>query len=274
MSPKPTRRRFLAGAAAATAGAMTAGFPTPRILRAAESRWGDLVGRFVYDGKAPERKKLTVDKDVDCCGKFDIRDESLMVGADGGLANAFVYVRSRKVDVCPELEKSLPKRVILDNIDCIFKPHCTGIWCNRQEFCIVNSDPVAQNVDFKPIGDTQANIVLPAYDAKKSPDKKVEAAWKFHKLQIVPILIKCNYHPWESGYITIRDNPYHALSAADGTFRISKLPVGKLEFQLWQERVGYLDAPGWPKGRRELAIKPGTNDLGTIAFPSARFEMK
>lgn len=263
MPSRLSRRRLLAVAAAA--------FPAPAVLCAAGEPWGDLVGRFVYDGKAPQRKRLVVDKDVDCCGKFDIRDESLMAGPDGGLANVFVYCRSPRVAVCPELEKSLASRVLLDNRDCVFKPHCMAIWFGKQEFHIVNSDPVAQNVDFKPTGDAPANIVLPAYDAKKSPDKKVEATWKFTRQQFAPILIKCNYHPWESGYILIRGNPYHAVSGPDGMFRIPKLPAGRLEFQLWHERAGYLDAPGWPKGRSELAIGSGTKDLGTIKLAPARF---
>jgi hypothetical protein len=58
----------------------------------------------------------------------------------------------------------------------------------------------------------------------------------------------------------------------DGKFRIPKLPVGGLEFQAWHERVGYLDAPDWPKGRFTMTIKPGTNDLGTIKLAPSMFE--
>jgi hypothetical protein len=272
MPSRLTRRRWLAATAAAAAG----GLPVPAILRAAQAEWGDLVGRFVYDGKAPARKKLLVDKDLEFCGKFDIRDESLMVGPDGGLGNVFVFLRTPKAAVCPELESSLPKQVVLDNVDCIFKPHCLGICYAKQEFRIVNSDPIAQNVDFKPVGDTPANIVLPASEVRRPPDgkpaKAVEATWKFTRAQIAPILIKCNYHPWESGYILIRANPYYAVSAPDGTFRIPRLPTGKLEFQLWHERVGPMDAPGWPKGRSELTVQSGVTDLGTIRLPPARFE--
>ena len=86
MASGMSRRRFVQHSVVG-AGALAAGFGVPRVLRADDDKWGDLVGRFLYDGKAPERKKLKVDKDVDCCGKFDIRDESLAVGADGGLAN-------------------------------------------------------------------------------------------------------------------------------------------------------------------------------------------
>ena len=267
MASKLDRRRFLAGTATA-AGGMALGFHAPAILKAAAGdKWGDLVGRFVYDGNPPARKKLTVDKDVECCGKFDIRDESLMVGEDGGLGNVFVYVRSRGVDVCPELEESVEKRVLLDNLDCIFIPHCMTIWYEKQEFHIVNSDPVAQNVAYSPLGDVPANIVLPP-----PPNPAAEATWKFRRKQNIPVPIACNYHPWESAYILPRDHPYVAISKPDGTFRIPKLPVGELEFQAWHERVGYLSTPAWTKGRFEVTIKPGENVLPTVKLSPATFE--
>jgi hypothetical protein len=252
-----------------SSGTLAAGFGVPAVVGAAEAAWGDLVGQFVLDSPAPERKKLKVDKDLDCCGKFDIRDESLVSGPDGGLANVYVYVRTRKVAVAPELEESLPKRVQLDNRDCIFKPHCMAIWYGKQEFYILNSDPIAQNVDFRPLGDLPANIIL-----SPSPGKNVDATWKFNKTQLVPVPIACNYHPWESAFILPRDNPYTAISGLDGTFRIAKLPVGKLEFQVWQERIGYLETPDWKRGRFEWEIKPGLNDLGTVKLSPSKFEKK
>lgn len=264
MPAKIQRREFITGAATA-AGAVALGLAAPAILRAAGGDWAHLTGRFVYDGKAPERKKLKVDKDVDCCGKFDIRDESLMVGPDGGVQNVFVYVRSRNVQVHPDLEKTAPKRVTLDNRDCVFMPHCMTIWYAKQEFYIVNSDPVAQNVAFSPMGDTPANVVIPVGG---------DATWTFGRRQLVPVPIACNYHPWESGYILPREDPYATVSGKDGTFRLPKLPAGKLEFQVWHERVGYLETPAWSKGRFQMTLKPGTNDLGVIKLPPAMFEKK
>lgn len=264
----PTRREFiLQTAAAGTLAAVGALSPCARgaetsVAPAGDSQWADLIGRFIYDGKAPERKKLTVDKDVDCCGKFDIRDESLVVAPDGGLANVYVYVRSRSIAVCPELEAQVEPRVTLDNRNCIFIPHCLKIWYTKQEFYTVNSDPVAQNVAFEPIGDVPCNAVLPV---------KGDATYRFSRRQLAPVLIKCNYHPWESAYILPRDNPYTEISGADGTFRMAKLPVGPVEFQVWHERIGPLATPQWAKGRFEMTIKPGVNDLGTIKLAPSLF---
>jgi hypothetical protein len=256
------RRRFVSITTSAI-GALTASLPR-RVAHAAESDgWGDLVGRFVYNGTPPVRKKLVVNKDVECCGKFDIRDESLMVDQNGGLGNMFVYVRTKRVTVCPEVEQSASEKVVLDNRDCIFKPHCMIIWYSKQIFEIINSDPVAQNVAFTPIFDTPANIVLPVGG---------KATHKFNRNQTIPAKILCNYHPWESAYILPRDNPYMAISKSDGTFRISKLPVGELEFQAWHERVGYLTTPEWSRGRFKMEIKPGVNDLGAIKCDPSTFE--
>jgi len=261
MSNQLTRRQFAARTAAA-AGVVAAGMQAPAIARADGDQWGDLSGRFVYDGKPPERKKLKVDKDVECCGKYDIRDESLMVGEKGGLANVYVYVRSRHVAVCPELEKSAEPRVLLENRDCIFIPHCLKIWYTKQEFYTTNTQPIADNVAFSPLGDVPANIILPP--APDSGNEVTSATWKFGRSQRIPVPIICNYHPWEIAYILPRENPYVAISDREGEFRIAKLPTGDLEFQAWHERIGYLNTPEWPKGRFKITIKPGTNNLGTI----------
>lgn len=269
MNRKWTRRRFVGR----VAGVAMAAWGVPRVVGAAgpsrpgaSDEWGDLVGRFLYDGAPPPRKKLKVDKDIDCCGRFDIRDESLMVGPDGGLAGVYVYARDRRIRVCPELAASIEKEVLLDNRDCIFKPHCLAIWCERQTLKIVNSDPVAQNVAFSPLGDAPANIILPP-----PPNRAATATWTFRRPQRKPAPIACNYHPWESAFILPLAHPYCTVSRADGTFRIARLPIGPIEFQLWHERVGYLDAPRFARGRITATIAPGENDLGTFHLAPALF---
>ena len=114
---------------------------------------------------------------------------------------------------------------------------------------------------FSPLGDRPANVILPA---APSPDKMTSATWEFRRRQNIPVPVLCNYHPWESAYILPRDNPYVAISDMDGKFRIPKLPVGELEFQVWQERAGYLETDDWKKGRFTLTIAPEGSDLGTV----------
>lgn len=253
------RRQWLH--AAGTLAGIASGFVTaPWHYAVATDRPANAVrGRFVFEGTPPERKRLTVDKDVDCCGKFDIRDESLMVSPQGGVANVYVYVRSRDVPVAVETAEKAAGQVVLDNRDCIFKPHCLALWSLRQELHIVNSDPIAQNVAFSPLGDLPANIVL-----APAPGENTEASWRFRRGQTQPFVVLCNYHPWEKAYLLVRDNPYFALSGEDGGFEIIGLPPGEWEFQLWHERVNYLNLPDWPQGRRILSVRGEDVDLGTI----------
>ncbi len=256
---KLNRRQFVGS----TTTALAAALARPLVVRGAENAWADLKGKLVYDGTPPERRKLVVDKDVECCGKFDIRDESLMVGEDGGLQNVYIYVRTKNVAVCPDLEKEIGPQVLLDNKDCIFVPHCMAVWASKQEFYIVNSDPVAQNVAFSPLLDKQANIVIPVGG---------NATWQFKRAQRLPVPIACNYHPWESAYVLPLDHPYVAITGEDGSFTLPKLPVGELEFQIWHERIGPLDTQDWPKGRLTATIQAGTNDLGTIKVAPASLQ--
>lgn len=251
---KLNRRQFAATTTAAAAAVAVGVHAAP--ARAADSdKWGDLAGKFVYDGEAAERKKLTIDADKECCAKFDIRDESLMVDENGGLGNVYVYVRTKDVAICPEFEEEAADKVVLDNRECIFVPHCLSIWYPKQKFETVNSDPVGQTVKFDPLLDTPANYVLPIGG---------KVTHEFKRRQTVPVKIICVYHKWELAYILPRENPYVGISKADGSFSIPKLPVGTLEFQVWHERAGYLATPEWTKGRFEMEVKPGVNDLGTI----------
>jgi len=100
MPKNPNRRQFVRKAALASTFAfgipVTAEWASNRAQAASGDEYGDLVGKLVYDGAPPERKKLKVDKDVDCCGKFDIRDETLMVGKKGGLANVRLLPRTAR----------------------------------------------------------------------------------------------------------------------------------------------------------------------------------
>lgn len=254
-----SRRQWLR-ATGTLAGIASGTLMAPWHYAAASQRHGFAVrGRFLYDGTPPERRQLTVDKDVDCCGKFDIRDESLMVFPQGGVANVFVYVRSRGVPVAVATAENPPRQVLLDNRDCIFKPHCLALWYLRQDLHIVNSDPIAQNVAFSPLGDLPANIVL-----APAPGENTEATWRFRRGQTQPFVVLCNYHPWEKAYLLVRDNPYFAVSGEDGGFEIAGLPPGDWEFQLWHERVNYLNLPDWPQGRRNIRVAGEDVDLGTI----------
>ena len=235
------------------------------------AEWGDLSGTFLFDGKAPKPARLSVNKDLECCGKYldEIVDESITVGPKGGLANVFVWLRlarNQKIDVHPDLIKAASKPVILDNIHCMFKPHALAFWVGKQPLVTTNSDPIGHAVKMDFLNNPGVNSLVPS-------GAKVDI--KLQNPESVPMPVSCGVHPWEIAYLKVHDSPYVAVTGADGKFTIEKLPVGEWEFQVWQESSGFLAAKsGWTKGRFKLKIKPGENSLGEIKVASALLKKK
>jgi len=226
--------------------------------------WGTLTGKFVYEGSVPTPSKIKVTADANVCGKPPaLVDESLVVGKNGGLANVLVYVRSRKPKINPALTKKPEKMAEVDNKHCRFDPHVLALFVDHS-LLLKNSDPVAHNINIQPIGGVHLNPLMPSGQ---------EVKHKFTRAQRIPVPVQCNIHPWMKGYILPCRNPYFAVSAADGTFTIKGLPLGeKLEFQAWHEKVGYLQAPKWKKGRFKMKLDKAETDLGTIRLPAALFK--
>ncbi|MEX0713037.1 MAG: hypothetical protein WD278_11850 [Pirellulales bacterium] len=230
----------------------------------AHAQWGNLTGKFVYDGKPPEPVKLDTTKEP-MCGKHNLVNESLVVGKNGGLAHVVIYVRDKKVKVHPDYEATANDTLRFDNKNCRFEPHVMPIRLS-QSMELHNSDAFSHNSNLQPIGDTGINPLISMGGA---------VTYQFRRAQNVPVPVFCNIHPWMKGWILPRDNPYVAVSAEDGTFEIANLPAGELEFQVWQEKAGYLVAKKeWKSGRFKLKIKDGDNDLGLIKVSPKLVEEK
>lgn len=231
-------------------------------LPAVAADYGNLKGKFVFDGTPPKPKKLDVNKDLECCGKYldEIVDETVTVGSENGLANVFVYLRlapGAKVTPHPDLEKkAAAETVVLDNIHCMFKPHAATLWVGKQKLIFKNSDPIGHAAKADYLKNSPVNVLIPA---------GAEIEQKLQMGESLPTIVTCGVHPWETAFIKVHDNPYITLTKTDGTFQIEKIPVGDWEFQFWHESCGFLTArPDWSKGRVKMKIKVGDTDLGTI----------
>ncbi len=229
--------------------------------------WGSIKGRFVFGGDAPAPVKLTVDKDVEVCGKHNLVNEAVVVGDDMGLANVVVFVRDRKIDVHPDLKAE--GEAVLDNLNCRFEPHVVFVQTG-QEFVIKNSDPIGHNSNVATIKNPASNSLIPAGGQTKIV---------FDRDESIPAGVTCNIHPWMKAWVVVRDNPYAAVSAADGSFEIDKLPAKEVELQLWHEKAGYLDSitidgkkKSVKRGRMDVEVKPDGTDLGDIILDASLFD--
>jgi len=240
-------------------------------LSAAE--WGDLSGTIVYDGDAAEPLAIKVNKDVEVCGKHNLKVETLVVDPETkGIANCIIYLyltKKEKVDVHPAYGETADAKIPLDNLNCRFDPRVVLVRTG-QTLVLGNKDPVGHNTKIDTFANPQMNPIIPA-------GGKIEK--KYEKAERLPVPVGCNIHPWMKGWLVIKDNPYMAATDETGMFEIKDLPTGEWTFQFWQEAAGYLSdvkvdgkAEKWKKGRTELTIVAGENDLGTIAVAPALFE--
>lgn len=230
---------------------------------AGAAEWGELSGKLTYAGGEIKAAALKVDPaTLKMCkpGGGDIVDDSLLVAADGSIANVVLYVTTKDVKVHPDLLKPPAEAPVIDNKECVFVPHIVPVMI-KQPVVIKNSDTVAHNVNVQPLADPTASI-----NPLLAPGTQMNH--QFTRAQRIPVPVVCNIHSWMKGYVLPRDNPYFAVTAADGTFKIEKLPVGvPLEIQVWHEKVGYVNTPEWPKGKMTITLKEEKTDLGTVKLP-------
>lgn len=236
------------------------------IANAAE--WGNFSGQFVYEGTPPTPKQLPITKDPEYCGKYpdETVDQTLLTGPDKGIRNIYVWLKttaSQKFDIHPDLAAAASTPVKLDNLHCMFAPHCIGLWAGKQGLQVVNSDPIGQAVKIDCLKNASVNSLIPIGGTFEH---------KFLTSESIPCPISCGVHPWESGFVLLHNSPYFAVTDRDGRFNIPNLPTGEWTFQFWHEKVGYFAIkPEWEKGRMKTKIKLGDNDLGTIAIKPERF---
>ena len=68
------------------------------------------------------------------------------------------------------------------------------------------------------------------------------------------VRVYCNVHAQMSGFVLVRDNPYFAQPAADGSFSIPNVPPGQYIVHAWHERA--------KEYSRDLRVPPnGLDDL-------------
>jgi hypothetical protein len=218
----------------------------------------DLTMQFVVDAKLPPPQPVPAPKDFENAG---LKFENVVTGPNDELANVVLYLRTKGVAVTPAAAAAAPAEVTVDNKGGRFEPHIVAVWVGKQTLLLKNSDPVGHNMNIQPLGNPPQNLLIPGGGVGN---------YAFTAPCTLPQPVGCNIHNWMQCFFVAKDSPYVGVSGADGKLTIKNLPAGvALEFQVWHEKVGYVEAqPAWPKGRFTQALVPGVNDLGVIKVPA------
>jgi hypothetical protein len=243
--------------------------------------WGSLSGRVVYKGDPPApaslADKMAIHADKACClapnaTLLEKEDNTWLVDPKTkGVANVLIYLNPPVGTYFPihDQDKKRKDTLVLDQPHCMFVPHVLALYPayfdgkeevpTGEKFLLKNSAPVPHNT--RATGDIKKN---PGFNMTLPPGSEKSVDFKPQRL---PVMINCDIHPWMGAKIGVYNHPYFAITKADGTFTIPRVPAGtEVIFMGWHEGIGFLEG----KNGRKLALKEGKNEVPDIGIAAAK----
>jgi plastocyanin len=211
--------------------------PEPEYFRADPATAVRVSGTVRFTGKAPESKPISMAVDEDCekLHRTPVSGATVVVDANGSLANALVYVKSglegRKFEPVKEA-------VVLDQRGCMFVPRVVSVRAG-QTVAVKNSDPVSHNIHPRPAENREWN--------QQQPPESPDLQRRFARPEIM-IPVRCNVHSWMRAWIAVLDHPFFAVTKEDGAFEWSSLPPGDYTVAVWHETLGEIT--------KTISVKP------------------
>jgi plastocyanin len=260
-----TRSRFnrvALGCVGGAAAVLVAAVPQ-RVTVEAQGAGGTIVGHVRLTAPAPPSPVIRMGGDPRCgaaAGGKRVTQDFVVRSADGGLANTFV-----------NLQGSFPATpvpadpVTLDQRGCIFVPRMVGVRVG-QAIQVMNSDDTAHNVHSLSTHGNAFNVSQP----RKGMTNRFPV-----KAEDVVMRIKCDIHSWMVAWVGVVPHPYYAVSGADGSFTIARVPPGRHTIQTWHEAYGRLTRTVDIKAGQTATVnfvytgkeKPGTADVRELVIP-------
>jgi len=199
------------------AGASTAGAQT-------QPGSASVSGRVSFDGPVPAPVRVPVSSDAACQA---LHPEGIERRAfevqDGGLANVVVYVKGGLEGAyAPPAEP-----VVLDQLGCDYVPSVVVLQVG-QALKIRNSDGTFHNVHGFATANAAFNVA--------QPRKGMEATRTFDKPEVL-FPVRCDMHPWMRAFVAVVAHPFHAVTEADGSFAIKRLPAGTYELEAVYDKL-------------------------------------
>ena len=225
---------------------------------------GHFAGRVVLTGTAsplsPLYAKGGAPKDREVCGVEATPDERLVIGADNGVANVFIFIKKApRGSPKPTLSE---EAMIFDQKYCRFEPHCLVVPVG-QTVKVLSDDDAAHNTHTNPKRNSSVSSLVNPLDRVG----KLELVYK--KSEKMPISVTCDFHSWMKAWHFPVDHPYVALTDADGNFEIRDLPAGSHDFIVWHEA-----AKNQLVSRKlKVTIQPGETTTQDIEYAASKLEL-
>ncbi len=189
---------------------------------------GTVTGIVKFDGTPPPPETIEVSKDNAVCGEEKVR-VTVEVGAEGGLANAVVWIDG----IAKGKDWGSMPSAMVDQKDCSYTPHIQ-LAKEGATIEIVNSDAVLHNIHaYHNDTETLFNLAQPM-QGMKTPKTLSKSG---------PVHLKCDVHSWMSAWVFVAGHPYYAVTDAGGTFSLGDVPPGDYTVKAWHEKLGEKSLP-------------------------------
>ncbi len=203
----------------------------------------EIGGKVKLKGTPKAEIQIPLDATCGAMHSGPVTTRFYVVGADNGLGNVFVYIKSGAAKT--PVTGPAP---VLDQVGCLYEPYVMGVGTD-QTFKIRNSDAVFHNIHAMPKaeGNKEFNFAQPI---------KGQVSEKSFPKPEVLVRMKCDVHPWMFAYIGVCDHPYFAVTDKDGNFKISNVPAGKYTVEALHLKAG----------AKTVEITVGADDKKTADF--------
>jgi hypothetical protein len=223
-----TRYQLLCMAGALVIAAFSLLYTARSVSAAAE---GKITGTVKLDGTPAHQRPIDMAKEPFCQklhADHPVTTETVVAGSNGTLKNVVVYISE---GLAATASSQVPSETpTWDQKGCQYIPHVMALDVN-QHFKVTNSDQTSHNIHPMP------RPGGPNHEWNKSQPigaPPFDVSWQ---AQEVAIHVKCNVHPWMSGYMAVVKGPT-GVSDDHGSYTLDQVPPGDYTLTAWQETYG------------------------------------
>ena len=239
---------------------------------------GTIEGTISLDGVVPEPKgfNLITFPDPMYCGRISngrgwrlLHD--FVVSRQGGLKDAIVLLEG--IEVGKPFDLSVP---LIEARDCMFQPFMT-IVRNGHAVEVINMDPVMHDIqgyETSPEAGARVLFNTPLIMNHQHHRGDLHAMHNHApgKSLIGPIYLnkgrrtfymQCGFHAYMESWAMAVNNPYYAVTDADGKFVIDGIPPGTYQLVVWHPQTG----PGTTKS---VIVQPDGKVVERLSLPAPK----
>jgi plastocyanin len=179
-------------------------------------------GSIHFTGNPPAASSTSDTPRPDNCTSASHPSLGIVVNSNHTLKNVVIYLSNPPRPAPPAASAD----VLLDQTNCQYQPHVVALRTG-QNLHIRSSDNMPHNVHLLCQANAPQNFgMLKAGDFQDISFANPEI-----------FTARCDVHSWMSAVVAVFDHPWFAVSAADGSFQIDRVPAGEFTLVAWQETL-------------------------------------